>query len=121
MYLLDSHILIWSLYENGRLPSRYKALLCGEGDTWISAATIWEIEIKKRAGKLPIPDDIWDQSMSVGHQFLSIAPDHAIAAAALPPHHTDPFDRMLIAQARLEGLRMMSTDRQIRAYDVELA
>ncbi|PWW04170.1 PIN domain nuclease of toxin-antitoxin system [Hoeflea marina] len=121
MYLLDSHVLIWSLYDNRRLPSRYRPMLRGDGVTWISAATVWEIEIKKRAGKLPIPEEIWNQAAEVGHRFLIITPAHAVEAASLPTHHTDPFDRMLIAQTRLDGLRLMSTDRQLRAYDVAFA
>lgn len=70
IYLIDSHILIWSLYEPEKLAPRYHDILRGAAVTWISAAIVWEVEIKKKIGKLPLPDAIWDQSGSVGHRFL---------------------------------------------------
>lgn len=120
-YLLDSHVLIWSLYQKAKLSAAHADILSGDGLTWISAATVWEIEIKKRAGRLPLPDEIWDQVIQVGHDFLAIEPDHARAAGALPPYHSDPFDRMLVAQAQLEGLTILSVDKALAAYEVNLA
>lgn len=101
-FLLDSHILIWSLYENARLRPAHLEILQSRNRTWVSAAIVWEVEIKKRSGKLPIPHAIWDQAASVGHRFLPIELRHAILAGSLPLHHADPFDRMLVAQATLE-------------------
>jgi PIN domain nuclease of toxin-antitoxin system len=120
-YLLDSHVLIWSLYQQDKLSTEYKQILESDAETWISVATIWEIEIKKRSGKLPLPDAIWDQAEAVGHRFMAISPQHAVQAAGLPPHHGDPFDRMLIAQAINEGLSIMTVDRQFGTYDVAVA
>jgi PIN domain nuclease of toxin-antitoxin system len=120
-YLLDSHVLIWSLYQQDKLSTKYKRILESSVETWISIATIWEIEIKKHTGKLPLPDTIWEQAEAVGHQFLAIAPRQAVLAAGLPPHHGDPFDRMLIAQAISEGLSIMTVDRQFSSYDVTVA
>lgn len=119
-YLLDSHILIWSLYEPGKLPARYLPVLEGDGRTWISAATVWEVEIKRQAGRLPIPADIWKQAADVGHAFLAIEPGHALLAAALPMHHTDPFDRMLVAQATIEHHVLLTVDADIRRYELPI-
>lgn len=117
-YLLDSHILLWSLYEEAKLSTAQRAILESDARTFISAATIWEIEIKKKAGRLPLPDAIWEQAADVGHDFLSIEPAHARFAGALPAVHGDPFDRMLIAQATLNGLTILTVDEMIRAYPV---
>lgn len=119
-YLLDSHVLIWSLYQRSKLPPRYRPVLEGEAPSWISAATVWEIEIKKKVGRLAIPHAIWSQVVEVGHRFIAIGQAHAIEAARLPVHHGDPFDRMLIAQARSEGLTILTVDRAFAAYDVAI-
>ncbi len=117
-FLLDSHVLIWSLYQRSKLPLRYRPVLEGEAPSWISVATVWENEIKKKVGRLAIPDAIWSQAAEVGHRFIAIEQAHAIEAARLPIHHGDPFDRMLIAQARSEGLTILTVDRAFAAYDV---
>lgn len=119
-FLLDTHVLIWSLYQHTKLPARYHPVLEGEAPTWISAATVWEIEIKKKVGKLALPDAIWSQAADVGHRFIAIEQAHAIEAARLPIHHGDPFDRMLIAQARHQGLTILTVDRAFGAYDVSV-
>lgn len=116
-YLLDTHVLIWSLYQRARMPKRFIAVLEGGRPTWISVATVWEVEIKRQAGKLPIPEAIWSQAAEVGHGFVAIEPRHAVMAARLPRHHGDPFDRMLIAQAQAEGLTILTVDKAFHAYD----
>jgi len=118
-YLLDSHILIWSLYEQARLSAPQRAVLESDAPTFVSAATVWEIEIKKKAGRLPLPEAIWRQADDVGHAFIPIEPAHARMAAALPAVHNDPFDRMLVAQATLNKLAILTVDEMIRAYSVE--
>lgn len=118
-YLLDSHILLWSLYEQDKLSAVHRSVLESEVATFVSVATIWEIEIKKNAGRLPLPDAIWEQAADVGHGFLSIEPAHARFAGALPAVHGDPFDRMLIAQATLNNLTILTVDEMIKAYPVE--
>lgn len=117
-YLLDSHVLIWSLYEPAKLSKKHRAVLESDAPTFVSVATIWEIEIKKKAGRLPLPDAIWEQAADVGHGFLTIEPEHARFAAALPAVHGDPFDRMLVAQATLKGLAILTVDDMIPAYAV---
>ncbi len=119
--LIDSHILIWSLYQSDKLPARYKPILESDDRTWISVATIWEVEIKRVSGKLPLPASIWEQASAVGHRVLVIKPEHAMLAANLPPHHADPFDRMLAAQAIVEGMTILTADDAIRRYEVAVA
>ena len=119
-FLLDSHVLIRSVYQPTKLPARDHPLPEGDGMTWISAATVWEVEIKRQAGRLPLPKAIWKQASDVGHRFLPIEPVHAVLAATLPPHHTDPVDRMLVAQAMIEDGVPLSVDAQIRRYDVHV-
>lgn len=85
---------------------------------YVSAASVWEIEIKRASGRLKVPDGIADQVDRAGFDRLDITFAHATQAAQLPPHHRDPFDRMLIAQARIEGLTLVTADQQIKEYSV---
>ncbi len=117
-YLVDTHILIWSMFEPKKLSPEQRNIFQGEAATFVSVATIWEIEIKRSIGKLPLPNDLWERVLNVGHLFLPIIPDHAMAVKDLPQHHGDPFDRMLVTQARLEKLTIMTMDKHIRLYDV---
>jgi len=119
--LVDSHVFLWSLYEAKRLSSGQRQLLDGDHPRYLSVATIWEVEIKKNIGKLPIPENIWEQASKAGYTFLAINVQHARLAGSLPLHHRDPFDRMLIAQAKVEGLTVLTTDPAFRAYEVALA
>jgi PIN domain nuclease of toxin-antitoxin system len=84
----------------------------------VSAATAWEIEIKRALGKLDAPDDLADALAAGGYRPLPVSILHATIAGRLPPHHRDPFDRMLVAQAKLEGLTIVTGDRRIAGYDV---
>lgn len=85
---------------------------------YVSAATVWEIEIKRALGRLRAPDDIAARVDDSGYERLTITFEHAAEAGRLPRHHGDPFDRMLVAQARLEGLTLVTADESIRRYDV---
>ena len=84
----------------------------------MSAASIWEIAIKRASGKLKAPDDLLEQVALARFAELGITFEHAAHAGALPPHHADPFDRMLIAQAQSENLTLVTSDARIAAYDV---
>ncbi len=86
----------------------------------VSSASVWEASIKIGNDKLSMPIDLGDALEQSGFARLEITHEHAIAAGALPRHHKDPFDRMLIAQAQLEGLTLVTTDRELAAYDVAL-
>lgn len=117
--LLDTHVLLWAVLNDPRLTDA-QARAIAEGDLYLSSASVWEIGIKRALGKLDVPDDLFDVAVDAGCRSLPISWAHAEAAAALPMHHTDPFDRMLIAQARCEGLRLVSSDAKLTAYDVDL-
>jgi PIN domain nuclease of toxin-antitoxin system len=85
---------------------------------FFSAASIWEIAIKRATGKLDAPEDLLDKMEERGFIELPVRSSHAIIAGALPPNHGDPFDRMLVAQAQSEGLTIVTNDERIAAYDV---
>ncbi len=117
--LLDTHILLWAVLNDPRLTEA-QAKAITEGEIHLSAASVWEIGIKRAIGKLDVPDGLFDIATDAGCRPLPISWIHADTAAALPFHHTDPFDRMLIAQAQCEGLPLASSDTKLAAYDVDL-
>jgi len=117
--LLDTHILLWAVLGDPRLsPTQLEAVATGE--LYLSAASVWEIGIKREIGKLDVPEEIFSIAVDAGCRPLPISWAHAEKAARLPPHHADPFDRMLIAQARCERLKLITSDARIMAYDVDL-
>lgn len=118
-FLLDTHVLLWAVLDDPRLSIAQRQAI-DAGEIYLSAASVWEIGIKRALGKLEVPDEIFRIAQDAGCRPLPISWVHAETAAALPPHHSDPFDRMLIAQARCEGLNLLSSDIRIAAYDVEL-
>ena len=118
--LLDTHIVLWAMADDPRLPRTLRDAVAGAEALFISAATVWEVAIKSSLGKLEVPADLFDRALAAGAQPLAITWTHARTVAGLPPHHADPFDRMMIAQARAEGLTLVSVDRQFAAYDVAL-
>lgn len=90
----------------------------GSVPLYFSAASIWEIAIKRAKGKLKVPDGLMETMTERGFVELPVRSDHGLIAGALPPHHGDPFDRMLVAQAQSEGLTLVTRDPRITAYDV---
>jgi PIN domain nuclease of toxin-antitoxin system len=120
-YLLDTHLLIWSFNEPEKLTDHHAAFLKGDAPTFVSIATIWEIAIKESIGKLRMPQDYLAGLQSSSTGILAIRPDHTRAVRDLPLHHRDPFDRMLIAQAQMENLTILTSDRHFALYDVSLA
>jgi PIN domain nuclease of toxin-antitoxin system len=120
-FLLDTHILLWWLGNDKRLSSDVYALIANpENFIFVSAASVWEMSIKKSLGKLSTPDNLLVVLKDNNFQLLSITPDHGLAIADLPEHHKDPFDRMLIVQAQTEGLTLISEDSKFKQYDVPL-
>jgi PIN domain nuclease of toxin-antitoxin system len=120
--LLDTHVLLWAVGDPGRLAAPVRqAVTAPENTILISAATVWEIAIKRALGRLEFPIDDLDAVLArAGFEHLPIDAGHAVAAGGLPRHHADPFDRMLVAQSRVEGLTLVSEDAAIAAYDVRL-
>lgn len=119
--LLDTHVLIWSLENNPTLAEEARSrIVCGSNMVFVSSASIWEIGIKMKLGKLDVPDNL-QQELRL-HRFtpLSITHDHAELAAQLPAIHKDPFDRMLVAQAISEKLTLVTRDDQICQYCVDV-
>ena len=119
--LLDTHVLLWALADSPKLGRKFREKIRDStNDVLVSAATMWEIAIKKRLGKLSVPDNLLEFIEASDITPLPINSAHAMAAVALPLHHTDPFDRMLIAQARQENFVLVSRDRRFEAYQVDL-
>jgi PIN domain nuclease of toxin-antitoxin system len=115
--LIDTHIFCWWFYEPEKL-SREALLLMNEAEeTFVSSASIWEVAIKVRLGKMNAdPKELFDQIEANGFQELPVWSRHALLVAALPLHHTDPFDRLLIAQAMSEPLHLLTADPQFKQY-----
>ncbi len=119
--LLDTHILLWALIEPEKLVAQARHLIeDGVNEIYVSPAAAWEIEIKCRLGKLEAPDDLESQCRAARFIELPIRIAHVAELRRLPLHHADPFDRILIAQARAEQLQLMSRDRKMAAYEVRL-
>ncbi len=116
--LLDTHVFLWALDNNPSLsPEARAAITNGSNVVFVSAATAWEISIKKALGKLRVPSDDYLDELK-RHRFtpLDITTEHALAVESLPPHHADPFDRMLVAQAIVERLTLVTHDARMKAY-----
>ena len=117
--LLDTHALLWTLSEPAKLRKEaLEAVTDRRNDVFASAASAWEIAIKRALGKLQAPDDLEAGIASQGFSRLNITFRHAALAGALPLHHADPFDRMLVAQAQSERLTLVTRDARIPLYDV---
>jgi PIN domain nuclease of toxin-antitoxin system len=118
--LLDSHVALWWLEDSDSLGVRCRELIEQADEAYFSAVTPWELGIKRALGKLSMPDGLVYALQSGGFVPLAISAEHAERAPALPIHHRDPFDRMLVAQAQLEALALVSADAGFGAYEVEL-
>ena len=117
--LLDTHVLLWWQLEPDRLSSNAASVLRSPRSRLVlSAASLWEISIKRKKGHLDLPDSFVEGIVDSGLSLLPMTPEHATAAGALPLHHRDLFDRMLVAQAQAEGLTLVTADGWIDAYDV---
>lgn len=114
--LLDTHLLLWSLGEPTRLPAAARTRL-NASDVYVSAASIWEISIKSALGKLQAdPNLILGALQDTGFLLMGISPVHAAFVRRLPLHHRDPFDRMLVAQATVEGMGLLTNDAALDPY-----
>ncbi len=117
--LIDTHVLIWCDQRPGLIvPALLDTLQEARNDVFVSAASVWEVVIKRALGKLVFPVSVVEATARLGFQLLPITALHAEYAGGLPPHHNDPFDRMLVAQAHLEQLVLGTQDRAIGRYGV---
>jgi PIN domain nuclease of toxin-antitoxin system len=123
--LLDTHIFLWALRDDPRLSKTVRAILLDDAHTlfW-SAASTWELAIKVALKRIrfaaPVAEYLPAKLDSEGIDSLSITTAHAAAVESLPLYHHDPFDRLLIAQARAEKLTLLSADKVVRRYDIEV-
>jgi PIN domain nuclease of toxin-antitoxin system len=118
--LVDTHVLLWWLAGDPSLSAGAEAEIADpENEPLVSVASLWEIAIKRSLGKLTAPDDLPARIVEQGFAWMQVAPEHAWAVRTLPLHHRDPFDRLLVAQATVEGLRVVTADPRFHAYGVE--
>ena len=124
-YLLDTHALLWWLVDDEQLSAPARAAISDpDNDLFVSSASAWEISTKHRLGKLPeageIVRDFGDLLRQAQMIPLPVSIEHALEAGALPDHHRDPFDRMLIAQSAIEDIPIITRDPAFAAYGVAL-
>jgi PIN domain nuclease of toxin-antitoxin system len=119
-YLIDTQALLWAADDADRLGSEAVSILADPlNSVYISMGSLWEISIKASIGKLEIPESFFGQVFASGYLKLSLEVEHLQRYRELPLHHRDPFDRLLVAQAQVEGLRIISDDSALSGYEVE--
>lgn len=123
-YLLDTHVFLWWITDNPKLSENARSLIGNiNNDLFLSVASIWEMVIKSRTGKMTLPENlehfIRDELKTNDIIILDISVDHSFEIYYLPELHKDPFDRMLIAQARKENLTILTSDFTVKQYDVK--
>lgn len=119
-YLLDTHVLLWWLSDPAKLANESReAIACGRNTVSFSSAGAWEMAIKKTLGRLEYPRSLETVLRNNHIEILPVTLAHALAVADLPLHHQDPFDRMIIAQARIEEMTVITRDSAFDEYDVK--
>jgi PIN domain nuclease of toxin-antitoxin system len=119
--LVDTHALLWWLTDDPALsPTAREALADPANEPLVSAASVWEIAIKRSLGRLTAPDDLPDRITDEGFAWLPISAAHSWQVRDLPAHHDDPFDRLLVAQALVERVPIITTDPRFADYGVEV-
>lgn len=117
--LLDTHVLLWALESPGTLKAQARAAIENpRNPVLVSAVSSWEIGVKTAIGKLRTPFDLTEQLRVKRFRQLHVTIEHGLRVGELPLHHRDPFDRLLVAQAQLEGLTIVTRDPRIARYDV---
>ena len=118
--LLDTHVALWAITDSPKLPLKARELILSpKTNVWISAASVWEIAIKHGLGRGDMPvsgEDAARYFRESGYRFLAVEPEHAMAVEGLAAHHQDPFDRILVAQALAEPMRLMTHDPLVARY-----
>ncbi|NQU65085.1 MAG: type II toxin-antitoxin system VapC family toxin [SAR324 cluster bacterium] len=121
-YLLDTHSFLWWILDSPALSAKARNVIGNAGnDIFWSVASSWEVAIKHNLGRLPLPAEpsIFITGELNRIDSIPITNDHAYQAGKLPPHHKDPFDRMLISQSKIENLQIITADKVFRQYDVK--
>ncbi len=118
--LLDTHLLLWAAGKPDRLsPEATELLMDPANELWFSSASLWEITIKRSLDRMDFrvdPRRLWRMLLAHGYRELAISSEHTIAVGALPPPHKDPFDRLLIAQAHVEKITLLTADATVASY-----
>lgn len=118
--LLDTHVLLWAAGQPERLPKNAQKLLLDEAnELFFSPVSLWEVAIKRTLGREDFradPRRLWRMLLTHGYRELTVTSEHTVAVDSLPPLHKDPFDRLLLAQARIEGFDLLTTDTALSAY-----
>ena len=118
--LLDTHVALWAITDHPKLSLKARDLILAPRATvWVSAASLWEITIKHGLGRGDMPvsgQDALQYFRQAGYQLLAIEPEHVVAVSELPNHHHDPFDRLLVAQALVEPMRLITHDATVARY-----
>jgi PIN domain nuclease of toxin-antitoxin system len=116
-FLLDTHLLLWWLSNSPLLPAQARQLIGDPGNTvFVSAVSLWEVWLKSSIGKLCVPSSFAEKLAAEAFESLPLRAEHTPAVAMLEWHHRDPFDRMLIAQAKSENLVLLTADKALAAY-----
>lgn len=119
--LLDTHVALWAITDNPSLSVKARELILAPRSTiWVSAVSVWEIAIKHSLGRGDIPvsgQAALQYFQQAGYRFLAVEPEHAAAVEGLPNHHQDPFDRLLVAQALVEPMRLITHDTTLARYN----
>ena len=118
--LLDTHVFLWWRLDSRRLRKDARQAIATADVVWVSAASAWEAAIKQSLGRLVLDDPFAEMVDDSAFSALDVTFAHAARTALLPAHHTDPFDRMLVAQALVEGATLVSHDRLLQPYDVPI-
>lgn len=120
--LFDTHAFLWWMdHDESRLPfGSFETIQRSDSEVFLSVISAWEMAIKSSMGKLQSPHEVESAAKHYGFSILPVLLPHAIAVRDLPLHHRDPFDRMLIAQAKVEGLTLITTDPHMSHYDVPI-
>jgi len=120
-YLLDTHIVLWWLSEPEQIQNKAQKIIRNrENQIFVSSASLWEMAIKKSIGRVTLPHNLLETIAIEGFTLLPIMPDECIGVADLPLFHADPFDRMLIMQAKLHDLVIITRDKKILEYPVTI-
>ena len=119
--LLDTHVFVWWILEPMRVSKPVEtAIRARDSRVFVSVASVWEIGIKRAKGKLELPRDLRSQLVRESFESLDVTLNHALATIDLPGHHLDPFDRMIVAQARLEKMTLATHDRRLADYSLDI-